>query len=171
MPKKGKFIKKNNSFIETGSLFGDGIQIAIESGFEKVISFEIDESLYNHCVDRYKNNPNVEIILGDSAFELKRFLDKNKNNQFTYWLDGHYSGGITGIGVKEYPIIEELEAILQRDVKGEVIYIDDMRLLRSFSDDINLSKIEKMCLLYKPECKISFEASDYDSEDILIIEY
>jgi hypothetical protein len=171
MPKKGKFINKNNNFIETGSLFGDGIQIAIESGFEKVISFEIEETLYNHCVDRYKDNPNVEIILGDSAVELKKFLDKNKNISFTYWLDGHYSGGITGCGVKEFPIIEELEAILQRDVKDEVIYIDDMRILRSFNADINLSKIKKTCLSYKPECKISFEPSDYDSEDILIIEY
>jgi hypothetical protein len=171
MPKKGKFINKNNNFIETGSLFGEGIQIAIESGFEKVISFEIDETLYNHCIDRYKDNPNVEIILGDSAVELKKFLDKNKNISFTYWLDGHYSGGITGCGVKEFPIIEELEAILQRDVKDEVIYIDDMRILRSFNADINLSKIKKTCLSYKPECKISFEPSDYDSEDILIIEY
>jgi hypothetical protein len=67
--------------------------------------------------------------------------------------------------------MEELESILQRNVKKEVIYIDDLRLLRSFSDEINLDKIKNMCLSYKPECKISFESSDYDLEDILIIEY
>ena len=171
MPKKGKFINKNNHFIETGSLFGDGIQIAIESGFEKITSFEIDKSLYDHCVNRYKDYPNVEIILGDSAIELSNFLDKNKNTSFTYWLDGHYSGGLTGCGIKEYPIMEELKAILERNVKNEVIYIDDLRLLRSFNDEINLIKIKNMCLLYKPEYKISFESSDYDLEDILIVEY
>ena len=67
--------------------------------------------------------------------------------------------------------MEELKAILERNVKNEVIYIDDLRLLRSFNDEINLIKIKNMCLLYKPEYKISFESSDYDLEDILIVEY
>ncbi len=164
-------MNKNNHFIETGSLFGDGIKVAIESGFKKITSFEIDKSLYEHCVNRYKDYPDVEIILGDSSIELPKFLNKNTDTPFTYWLDGHYSGGITGCGTKEFPIMEELESILQRNVKKEVIYIDDLRLLRSFSDEINLDKIKNMCLSYKPECKISFESSDYDLEDILIIEY
>lgn len=171
MSKKGKFINKNDHFIETGSLFGDGIQIAIESGFKKIISFEVEKSLYEHCVNRYKDNPDVEIIFGDSIIEMPKFLDINKNTSFTYWLDRHWSGGITGCGIKEYPIIEELHFILQREVKNELIYIDDMRLLRSYSDDINLNKIKDICLSYKPNCKITFESSDYDLEDILIIEY
>lgn len=171
MPKKNKFINKNNHFIETGSLYGDGIQIALESGFKKIISIEIDKSLYEHCVNRFQNNPEVEVVLGDSAFVLEKLLNDFRDTSFTYWLDGHYSGGITGFGIKEFPIMEELKAILQRNVENEVIYIDDLRILRNFSDEINLNKIQTMCFMYKPSCKIRFESSDFDSEDIMIIEY
>jgi hypothetical protein len=171
MPRIEKFKNKNNNFIETGSFFGDGIDLALQSGFKKIISFEIDFNLYTHCVNRLKDNPEVELILGDSAFELKKFLDKNRETSFTYWLDGHYSSGITGCGIKEFPIMEELIAILDRDVYNEVIYIDDMRIISELSSDINLEEIKKLIYLYKPKCKISFESSDMDPEDILVIEY
>ena len=46
MPKINKFKNKTQSFIETGSYMGDGIQLAIDSGFEKVYSIEISESHY-----------------------------------------------------------------------------------------------------------------------------
>ena len=117
-----------------------------------------------------KSYPNVEILKGLSEEVLPSLLPR-LSGDINFWLDGHYSGGITGCGTNEFPIMEELESILQWNVKKEVIYIDDLRLLRSFSDEINLDKIKNMCLSYKPECKISFESSDYDLEDILIIEY
>lgn len=171
MPKLGKFRKKNENFIETGSLFGDGIDLALVSGFSKVVSIEIDEKLYLNCVEKFKQDQRVELIFGDSSVELKKYLDKNPSISFTYWLDGHYSGGITGIGNKEYPIIEELDAILKRNILNEIIYIDDLRLLRDYSNDINLELIKNMCLRYKPNCNIEFEASAYDPFDIMIIEY
>ena len=45
MPSKVENFKKypNPVFVETGSLMGDGIQQALEAGFQKVISIELSE--------------------------------------------------------------------------------------------------------------------------------
>lgn len=170
MPKINKFKNKTQSFIETGSYMGDGIQLAIDSGFEKIYSIEISESHYKFCKDKFANNKNVKLIKGDSFFELKQLIDNSKD-PFTYWLDGHYSGGTTGFGELEFPIMVELESILKRGVNGETIYIDDMRILRNYSDDINEYKMKEILSKYKKEFTITFEKSNHDENDIMIFEY
>jgi hypothetical protein len=165
------FKTKTEWFIETGSLAGDGIDLALRSGFYKVFSIELADHYYQYCVDRFKNDERVEIIHGDSLHKLKELLDSKPNTSFTYWLDGHYSGGDTGFGVKESPLMEELEYILSRKVESELIYVDDMRIYRNFNEELNTENILKLVEKYKPHAKIWYESSDFDPNDILVIEY
>lgn len=165
-----KFTKKTEYFIETGSYAGDGIQLALESGFQKVYSIELSPNLYRDCINRFRGNEKVEIILGDSTYKLREILEKNPGMKFTYWLDGHYSGGSTAKGEKECPLREELESILSREIEGELIYIDDMRHYRDH-EDINLDTILGLIKKYKPNAKYRFEGSDLDPEDQMVIEY
>ena len=76
MSKNTNFIKKTDFFIETGSFLGDGIQLAINSGFEKIYSIELGEHLYQHCKQRFANDPQVHLVLGDSSVKLKEILRK-----------------------------------------------------------------------------------------------
>lgn len=170
MPKKTKFKKINDNFIETGSHLGDGIRLAIDSGFKNIISIELSENYFNKCKETFKNNENVNLVLGDSYYELSSIL-KNNNSRYTYWLDGHYSGGDTANGVLEFPIMKELEVILKRNVSGEIIYIDDMRILRDYNKKININAINKMVKKHKTGFNIYFEPSDLDDQDIMVIEY
>jgi hypothetical protein len=166
------FKKINDNFIETGSYIGDGIQLALNSGFSKVYSIELSDYYYKICQSRFCNLQNkVTLINGDSYFKLKELLEQEKNTNFTFWLDGHYSGGNTAFGVKEFPIMEELQTILERHMNNEIIYVDDMRILRNYDDKINTKNIIDLVKKYKPNCNINFESSIYDPEDILKIEY
>lgn len=171
MPKQTLFKKINNNFIETGAFLGDGIQKALDSGFEKIISIELSEHYANVCKRRYMSNSCVEVIIGDSYFELQNTLEKYSTANFTYWLDGHFSGGDTAFGVKEFPIMEELEAILKRNIADEIIYVDDMRILRDFNSKINLKEIESLVLKFKPGALLELESSQHDEEDVLVIQY
>jgi hypothetical protein len=45
-----------------------------------------------------------------------------------FWLDGHYSGGITSSADLHSPINAELDAILGHAIATHVILIDDARL-------------------------------------------
>lgn len=170
MPKLTKFTNKTKNFVETGSYLGDGIQLAITSGFKTIYSIEISEKYHKICANRFRNNRNVNLIKGDSLFELKKLID-SINEPFTYWLDGHYSKGDTGCGKLEFPIMIELETILKRKIDGEIIYIDDMRILENYSEDINKSKMINMLSKYKTNFNITFEQSNYYQNDIMIFEY
>jgi hypothetical protein len=165
------FKKRTSHFIETGSWRGQGIELAIKSGFDFIYSIELGLKFFEYCKYKFKNNPNVEIILGDSTFELPKLLNNNKNTSFTYWLDGHYSGDDTARGLKESPLIEELDSILKRNINGETIYIDDMRIYRNFDKELNTNTIQQIIKKYKPESKIFFESTNFDEEDIMVIEY
>jgi hypothetical protein len=170
MSRDRNFTRKTDFFIETGSYYGDGIQLALNSGFDKIYSIELSKDLYNHCVSRFSNFGKVEILLGDSSIKLKEILEKNPNVPFTYWLDGHYSGGVTARGEKDCPLKEELECILSRDIEGELIYIDDMRHYRNH-EDIDLEYIKNLINKYKPKAKYWFEESNLDEKDQMVIEY
>jgi hypothetical protein len=103
------------------------------------------------------------MLKGDSIVELNKFLNNNPNTQFTYWLDAHTS---------DYtPIMEELELILSRNVNDELIYIDDMRLYRNFSEKVNIKNIQNLIFKYKPNAILSYEGDIWDANDILIVEY
>jgi hypothetical protein len=163
MPKETKFRKKTEKYVETGSYEGYSIQLAIDSGFDTVYSIELTDHYYDYCVNRFINNKNVNMLKGDSIVELNKFLNNNPNTQFTYWLDAHTS---------DYtPIMEELELILSRNVNDELIYIDDMRLYRNFSEKVNIKNIQNLIFKYKPNAILSYEGDIWDANDILIVEY
>jgi len=116
----------NPVFFETGSYFGDSIQFALDSGFKEIYSIELSEYHYNYCVDRFKNNKNVNIIFGDSCEKLFDSI-KDINTDITFWLDGHYSCGDTALGKYWAPLIQELEQIKKHKLNNHTILIDDMQ--------------------------------------------
>ena len=117
-------------FFETGSYVGDGIEAAIEAGFEEIYSIELSLKYHNICKERFKDNPNVHLIFGDSAKNLWEAI-KDINKPITFWLDGHYSSGDTAHGKYAVPLIQELEQIKKHPINYHKILIDDIRLLRS----------------------------------------
>jgi len=163
VPKQLPFIKKTEKFIETGSNQGNSIQLALDSGFEEIYSIELFEPLYNSCVQRFKNNTNVHLFLGNSPIELKKLFLKMPNTKFTFWLDAH----------DDYttPLMEELELILSRGVDGELIYIDDMRLYNNFNEEVNIDTITALITKHKPRATLSYENDDWAINDILIVDY
>ena len=153
MPKETNFYKKTESYIETGAFEGYSIQLALDSGFSKIYAIELIEHYYKHCVDRFVNEPKVQMILGDSSLKLKEVLDNNPNMS------------------DSTPLITELEMILSRNINGELIYVDDMRLYENFDQTVNIQTITDLIKKYKPNAKISYESDRWHSNDILIIDY
>ena len=53
--KKETFSKyKNKYFIETGSHLGNGIQQALDAGFDNVISIELSDKYFGICENKFK---------------------------------------------------------------------------------------------------------------------
>ena len=159
---------RNRVFIETGSYVGDGIQEALDSGFEEVHSIELSEHYYNLASTRFKVNNNVHVHLGDSSTVLLRILS-NIDESVTFWLDGHYSAGQTAKGDVSCPLMYELEQISQHRVKNHIIMIDDLRLWNISDPEIGfgIDEIKQKILAINP--KYHFLCEDgYIENDVLV---
>lgn len=113
-------------FVETGTYLGDMVN-AVKDHFRRIYSIELDSKLFESARKRFSKERKIEIIQGDSAKMLPLIL-KQVQEPCLFWLDGHFSGGITAKGNEETPIIDELSHILSHPVEGHVILIDDARL-------------------------------------------
>jgi hypothetical protein len=127
--------------IETGTYMGDMVEMCRHT-FKKVYSIELSEKLYKRAKKRFKNMPEVELLCGDSGFKLPEILSK-VNQPCLFWLDGHYSGGITAKADLECPVREELQAILNHPY-NHVVLIDDARLFNGTHDYPTIEEIENI---------------------------
>lgn len=130
-----------DTLIETGSYLGDTVD-TVKNSFKKVYSIELDERLYKRAKKMFSSFKNVNIIKGDSTYVLPEVL-KKVNKPAVFWLDAHYSGGVTAKGDKETPITQELEAILKHKIKNHIILIDDARLFDGKNDYPDLYWLKK----------------------------
>lgn len=111
-------------FVETGTYLGDTI-FAMETKFDELHTIEIKEDLYANAKNRYKGDK-ISFYLGDSSKEMTKIVT-SLNKNCIFWLDGHYSAGITGRGEKDCPLCEELQSIMDNFTEKAVIIIDDCR--------------------------------------------
>jgi hypothetical protein len=122
------------TIVETGTYLGDGIKDYLASNyFDKIYSIEISNKYYLLNKNKFITNSNVEVLEGDSADVITHLINNNilDDKPVLFYLDAHFSGADTG-GMNicnGCPVLKELEAISKRNVKGDVIFIDDMRLM------------------------------------------
>lgn len=162
MPAISDLFKKyiNRIFIETGSGAGDGIQSALDAGFQQVYSIELSPVMYNICIQKYIHEERVIFLgLGDSQNILPKIISKI-NEPMTFWLDAHASGGDT-MGADLPPIMEELEIIKRHHIKTHNILIDDLRCWNW--NDI----IKKKLLEINPDYIVRLEDSSLFKNDIM----
>ena len=128
MPEKEVlFLKKLmnlNVFFEGGAFRGETASRA-SFLFDKVITVEKSEEMYSVAKNNISEIKNIDLFLGDTRDYLK--VIGNKYDNILYWLDAHWSGGVTYGKQDECPLIEELSIIFTNE-RNYVILIDDARL-------------------------------------------
>lgn len=120
-------------FIETGTADGNGVDIAIKSGFKKIYSIELNPKLHEKCVEKFNDEKyqeydcEVNLICGSSEIELPKILETIEE-PFILWLDAHWSGGPYIGEMMDLYLPKELESIVKYSKKFDdsVIMIDDM---------------------------------------------
>jgi hypothetical protein len=113
------------TFVETGTFFGDSTA-AVAPHVERAVTIELSPELAARARQRFAGDSKIEVLEGDSGRLLPEILAELREPAL-FWLDGHYSAGITARGDEDTPVRRELRAILDHDVKSHVILIDDAR--------------------------------------------
>ena len=107
-------------FFETGTHKGDSVQDAYDLGFERIISIEINEDFYNHCMERFQPLDaweQIKLFLGDSKDNTPKLIQEWVNGRAMFWIDAHEKGS-------SYK--QDIEAILQHERNDHVIIVDDI---------------------------------------------
>ena len=134
---------------------GGNMVEAMKTRFKKIYSIELSDDLYRKAKDRFVNDKHVELLKGDSGVILPELLTRIKEPAF-FWLDAHYSGGITARGTIDTPIERELQAIMNHPIKEHVILIDDARHFTGTNNYPTAAMVENIARKYNR----SFEMKD-----------
>lgn len=118
---------RDATWIETGTFMGDTTAM-LAQGAKRVYTIEPDKALFEKASNRFRQVNNVEVIHGLSEDVLPTVLPR-VHGDTCFWLDGHYSGGITHQGPTDCPVREELRQIEMNASHFDrlVVLIDDVR--------------------------------------------
>ena len=137
--------------IETGTFEGEMVR-KCRKAFRRIFTIELDPALAARARRRFAKDAGVTVLQGDSAERLPEVL-RQLDGPAVLWLDGHYSGGITALGSKETPLLEELGALARHGRRDHVILIDDARMLGS-GDYPTLERLREALRAIHPEYRI-----------------
>ncbi|RPE12073.1 hypothetical protein EGT74_00505 [Chitinophaga lutea] len=143
------------TLVETGTYLGDMVAAQLPH-FSLLISIELSEELHKRAKIRFRKNREVKLYQGDSGKVLHHIVPKLKEPAI-FWLDGHYSAGITAKGDLICPIYAELDAIFKQTDVPHVLLIDDAQDFTGQHDYPTLEAltayIHKLAPAYRVEVK------------------
>jgi hypothetical protein len=141
-------------FVETGTYMGDMV-CAMKNKFKKIYSIELSHDLRERAVRKFKNQKHITILWGDSGKVLCDIIPEIKERAI-FWLDGHYSAGITAKGEKNCPIFEELTAIFSSSI-NHILLIDDARCFDGSDDYPTIKALSEFILLHRDKSEIEID--------------
>lgn len=150
-----------STFIETGTFLGFMIEI-MRYRFKKIVSIELDQNLFEKAKAKFLTEKNITILQGDSSKILPIVLI-DLHEPALFWLDGHYSEGITAKGKLNTPIVSELKSILEHPIKDHLILIDDARCFVGIDDYPTVEELRTLVLKYNPALNFNVK------NDIIVI--
>lgn len=147
------------TFLETGTFQGSTI-LSMEHHFKILHTIEIKKEFYENVKNKYHGDK-INFYLGDS---INLLSDIKITDNTIYFLDGHFNSGDTGKGIKDVPLIEELNQIMEKCLHEAIIIIDDYRLFGKNEKDgvedwsqINDKTLFNIC---KPRLISTFNLND-----------
>ncbi len=142
--------------VETGTYRGDMVD-AMKRRFDAIYSIELGEKLHRDAVRKFRDYAHIHLIHGDSGTELGRLMQR-LDRRALFWLDGHYSGGVTAKGEKHTPIFDELDHVLRAPDLGHVIVIDDARKFGKHPEYPTLEELAEFVARLRPGANLRVDA-------------
>jgi hypothetical protein len=120
--------RKHEVLVESGTYLGGTVAFMLPHA-RKIVSVEIEPSLYDAARRRFAGERKVELHLGDAATLIPELV-AGLGEPALIWLDGHFTGGINTIrGKAVEPAPGILESLGRLELpRGTTVVVDDLRL-------------------------------------------
>ena len=121
--------------VESGTYLGDSAD-RLARAFGQCVTIERDATLAARASARFAGRTDVEVRQGSSREVLREIVGSLQEPAF-FWLDAHWSAGITAGADDPCPLMAELDVIATSSHPGtHVVAVDDMRLF-GFGHDLD----------------------------------
>ena len=168
-----------NVFFETGLYHGFSARIALDLGFEKVISIELLQRFIDMGKEKFSKEiaDNRYFIIPDDSSNLGHHLSSVENDRVIFWLDAHVDNALTGAVCNPSstcPVVQEIKSLASLKEKP-IILVDDMRIIKGSKpwgdNSTNAVTVEKIVAAIN-ELPFKYDISYRDSaaapSDILV---
>src|SRR5271165_7073401 len=145
----------NPAFVETGTYLGDTLE-SVRALCSKAVSIEIDPFLHELALKRFRGYPQIELVRGDCVSMLPKVL-AGVDRPALFWLDAHYSSGITGRGEVDDPILFSLRQLSQHALHSHVVLIDDARSFDGRESRPDLVDVLRLLKDINPSYRVSVQ--------------
>lgn len=144
-----------STFIETGTFFGQTVA-AVKESFGTIYSVELSEMLFKENCDYFSGVSSIRLFHGDSADRLGEMVD-DAHGKILFWLDGHFSSGVTAHGESITPIAKELDILASKKRTNDCILIDDVRLFDGTGGYPTLASVEAAVRKIAGDYRITYD--------------
>lgn len=134
----------NCTWVETGTYRGTTTR-ELAKHATRVISIEPDPVLCAKARLKLQQLNNVTVVHGLSEEILPEILSTIEGN-VCFWLDGHFSGGVTFKGPQDTPVREELSVIASFISRFDnvVVLVDDIRMFEQGGPTLTYPSVESL---------------------------
>jgi hypothetical protein len=139
--------------VETGTYEGETAW-ALRREFDRIVTVELSDELWQLARRRFVPAPQVEVRHGDSPTVLRDVLEELREPAL-FWLDAHVSTTKSAHGELPSPVLQELELVLSHDVSGNVVLVDDVRLLSGSDGWPAVGELEALVHHIRPELEFA----------------
>jgi len=146
---------KCRTLVETGTQYGD-TPWSFRNDMEEIFTIELSPVLASIARARFRKFPHIQIVEGDSGAKLVEILPRLRSKTL-FWLDGHYSAGITAQGALDCPIFAELEGLFTGCKVPFIVLIDDARCFGRDKDYPTLETLSDFVQRSLPGAKFGVE--------------
>ena len=131
------YLEFSDTLVETGTCLGQGVERALDAGYDNIKSVEMVEERFVLCQNKFANNDKVKLWLGDSRDNL---LEMISDKPCVILLDAHPSGrgsaghddlmknGNSSIFYQERILTDEIKIILKSRHK-HLLILDDTNVI------------------------------------------
>lgn len=141
--------------VETGTYQGD-TPWHFRNCCKEIYTIEVDRKLAELARRRFRRFPSIRVLEGDSGKVLEDVCP-TLTSPTLFWLDAHYSGGITGFGETDCPILAELSAVVRFTRVDYCILIDDARCFGTFMNYPTLDDLITVVGRLDPKLRVNVE--------------
>jgi hypothetical protein len=162
------FINYSSVYVETGTCYGGSVDKALQAGFNQILTVEVHRPFFDSCVEKYKNEPKVDLFFGKSDIVLPSMLHRIIQRAVIF-LDAHPAGPNTGghddLMEKGNESTFNQDFILTNELKAILAHRNDHLIILDDQNGLNAENAAYMKMLLEANPNYNFYFYDEQAGD------